>query len=50
MLSDEERPYHVEVFPYHYFEPEKILLEKRDMSREKNIRTEIETMLIELNI
>ena len=27
-LSDEEGPYHVEVFPYHYFEPERILLEK----------------------
>ena len=50
LLSYEEGPYHVEVFPYDDFEPEKILLEKRDMGKEKNIRTEIETILIELNI
>ncbi|MDE6641080.1 MAG: hypothetical protein K2K63_11180 [Acetatifactor sp.] len=49
-LSDEEGPYHVEVFPYHYFEPERILLEKININTEKNIGTDIETILIELNI
>lgn len=27
-LSFNEWPYHVEEFPYHYYEPERILLEK----------------------
>ena len=49
-LSDEEGPYHVEVFPYLYFEPERILLEKTNMNKEKNIGTDIETILIELNV
>ena len=49
-LSDEEGPYHVEVFPYHYFEPERILLEKINMNTEKIIGTDIETILIELNV
>lgn len=49
-MSTNAGPYHVEVFPYHYYEPEKILLEKRDMSKEKNINMNVETMLIELNI
>lgn len=34
-LSSNEGPYHVESFPHHYFEPERILLEKRDLSAEK---------------
>lgn len=48
-MSTNDGPYHVEVFPYHYYEPEKILLEGRDMSKEKNINMNVETMLIELN-
>lgn len=49
-LNDKKGPYHVEVFPYHYFEPEKILLEKEDTIRKKCISTDIETILIGLNI
>lgn len=48
-MSDDDGPYHVEVFPYHYFEPEKILLEKRNMNNEKNICIDIETILVGLN-
>ena len=49
-MSDNDGPYHVEVFPYHYFQPERILLEKMDIDKEKNISTDIETILIELNV
>lgn len=49
-MSDDDGPYHVEVFPYHYFEPEKILLEKRNLNSEKNIGIDIETILVELNV
>ncbi len=49
-LSDNKGPYHIEAFPYHYFEPEKVLLEKKDMTGEKSISTDIETLLVELNI
>ena len=49
-MSDDDGPYHVEVFPYHYFQPERILLEKMDIDKGKNISTEIETILIELNV
>lgn len=49
-MSDSEGPYHVEVFPYHYFEPERILLEKEDLNIEKNISIDTETILVELNI
>lgn len=48
-LSDDEGPYHVEEFPYHYYEPEKILLGTKDMQNEKSISADIETLLIELN-
>jgi len=34
-LSSNEGPYHVEVFPFHYYEPERILLEKKDVAVEK---------------
>lgn len=49
-LSAGEGPYHVESFPFHYFEPEKILLEKMDMANEKNISKDVETILVELSI
>lgn len=49
-LNDSEGPYHVEVFPYHYFEPERMLLEKINMNKEKSIGIDTETMLIELNV
>lgn len=49
-MSDSEGPYHVEVFPYHYFEPERILLEKENLNIEKNISIDTETILVELNI
>lgn len=49
-LNDSEGPYHVEVFPYHYFEPERMLLEKINMNKEKSIGIDTETILIELNV
>ena len=48
-LSDEEGPFHVEEFPYHYCEPEKILLGKENLQSMKSISGDIETLLIELN-
>ena len=49
-MSDSEGPYHVEVFPYHYFEPERILLGKERLNIEKTIGTDTENLLIALNI
>ncbi len=49
-LSFNEGPCHVKVFPFHYFEPERILLEKRDLTGEKVINKNIETILVELSI
>lgn len=48
-LSDEEGPFHVEEFPYHYCEPEKILLGKGNLQSMKSISGDIVTLLIELN-
>jgi len=49
-LSDNEGPYHVESFPFHYFEPERILLEKRTLSAEKVMSEDVKTILVELNM
>ena len=49
-LSDNDGPYHVEVFPYHYFEAERILMEKMDLAGEKQISEDTEAILIELSI
>lgn len=49
-MSYDDGPYHVEIFPYHYFEPEKILLEKTDLSGEMSVAEDVETILTELNI
>lgn len=49
-LSYSKGPYHIEQFPYHYCEPEKMLLDKVDLQNMKSISTDIETLLIELNI
>lgn len=48
-LSGNEGPYHVEVFPFHYYEPERILLEKRDLSTEKIVSEDTKTIIAELN-
>ena len=38
-----------ELFPYHYYEPEKILLDKQNLQNIKNVSKNIETLLVELN-
>ena len=48
-LSDHDGPYHVEVFPWHYFEPERILLEKQNLDADRQISEDTEFILIELN-
>lgn len=48
-MRDSQGPYPIEVFPYHYFAPEQILLEKTDFSKEKVISEEVETILIALS-
>lgn len=48
-LSDNDGPYHVEVFPWHYFEPERILLENTDMGTDRQISEDTELILIEIN-
>lgn len=49
-LNYEKGPYHIEEFPYHYYEPEKMLLDKKDLQNMKTVSADIETLLIELNI
>lgn len=49
-LKYDDGPYHTEAFPYDYFEPERILLDKIDLSKDKFINKEIETILIELSM
>lgn len=49
VMSDSQGPYLIEVFPYHYFAPEKFLLDNTDLSKEKVIGEEVETILITLN-
>ena len=49
-LSDRDGPYHVEVFPYHYFETERILLEKAYPDKEEQLSGDTEEILIELSI
>ncbi len=49
VMSYDDGPYHVECFPYHYFEPERILLEKMDLRNEMLVTEDVEKILIELN-
>jgi len=49
-LSDNEGPFHNEVFPFHFYSPEKILLEKSYESYKKVLDKEIESLIVELNI
>lgn len=47
-LSDADGPYHVEAFPFHYYEPENIML--NGIVIEKELRENVEELLIALNI
>jgi len=48
-LSDEEGPYHTEVFPYHYYRPEELLLQKTgQVESRKNLDDEVEKIINEL--
>lgn len=53
-LRDQEGPFHNEVFPFHFHSPEKILLLDRQgrrlYSENKDIRGEIETLLVEVSL
>lgn len=49
-LSDNDGPYHNEVFPYHFYSPEKILLDYDGNAYEQMIDEEIENLIIELNL
>lgn len=52
-LSDDDGPYHNEVFPYHFYSPEEIFLnegEKRKYLNSKNINEDIEELIIQLSI
>ncbi|BDU27619.1 MULTISPECIES: hypothetical protein [unclassified Flavobacterium] len=48
-LNDDLGPYHIEVFPYHFYSPEKILLEK-EKSYDCNLGEQIENLIIYLNL
>lgn len=50
LLNYDDGPYHTEAFPFDYFEPERILLDKIDLSKDKSISKDIESILIELSI
>ena len=50
-LSDEDGPYHTEVFPYHYYSPEELLLGKSgQLENKEGINEGIEKLIIELSI
>jgi hypothetical protein len=50
-LSDDDGPYHNEVFPYHFYSPEEILLGNKDnIVNNKNLKEEIEDLIVELNM
>lgn len=49
-LSFDDGPYHNERFPYDYYVPEKVLLDKEELQNKKNISSDIEELLIELSI
>ncbi|GMK47065.1 hypothetical protein PghCCS26_41950 [Paenibacillus glycanilyticus] len=49
-LSDDNGPYHTEVFPYHFFSPEEILLgRKSGIELKKDLDESIEQLILELN-
>lgn len=50
ILDNNKGPFHTEVFPYHYYEPEKFLLDGGDLESERKISEDIEKLLIELNM
>lgn len=49
-LSFDDGPYHNELFPYDFYVPEKILLDGEDLQSRKRVSTDIEILLVELNI
>lgn len=52
-LSDDDGPYHNEVFPYHFYSPEEILLneeEKRKYLNSKRLDEDVEELIVQLNI
>ena len=50
-LRFDDGPYHVEVFPYHYFSPEKELLENMGKTEyDKSLSEDIEDLIVELNM
>jgi hypothetical protein len=49
-LNDNEGPFHIEVFPYNFYSPEKILLENEYNVYDKTIDKKIENLIIELNL
>ncbi|ULL16588.1 hypothetical protein DVH26_20355 [Paenibacillus sp. H1-7] len=50
-LIPDAGPYHTEMFPYHFFSPEEILLKKNSKDEyKKDLEGEIEDMIVELNL
>lgn len=49
-LSDDNGPYHNEVFPFDEFSPEKILLDNNFHLYEKTLQDEIVEIIVELNL
>jgi hypothetical protein len=50
-LSEEDGPYHTEVFPYHYYSPEKLLMEKKGHPVDKgSIDEVVETLIVEISM
>ena len=50
ILDNNDGPFHTEVFPYHYYEPEKILLDGIGLESERKISEDIEKLLLKLNM
>lgn len=48
-LDFDKGPFHTELFPYDYFEPEKFLLENKQ-NNENNINSDTENILVEISL
>lgn len=49
-LSDDDGPFLNEVFPFHFFEPEKFLLSKETFREEKKLSKEVEDIIVEVGM
>lgn len=49
-ITDENGPFHIEAFPYQYYSPEEILLDRETVHLDKKISKSVEDLLVELSM